>query len=135
MEISMETLIGAAFILCALLAAIYSTTNASKVIVFCTFLLILGSILIYEEVKREYPNNNIEVVPTCAEDEIITGSGDFGPDGYWGEYKCEQTDTLFCSTLYHFLELREPYLNEPPLTNEQIRLVDEMNGWYTCPQS
>ncbi len=128
----METLIGVAFIICALLAAIYSTTNASKVIVFCTFLLILGSILIYEEVKRDYPNNSIEEVPTCMEDEVITGVGDFSPDGYWKEYKCENPDVLFCSTLYHSLELRESYLNEPPLTNEQIRLVNEMNGWYTC---
>ena len=136
MEIlTIETLLGAAFIIFAILAASYSSTNISKVIVLCTFLLILGSSIIYEEAKRDYlDNTTTEEVPACNEDEVITGSGDFGPDGYWEEYRCENPDTLFCSTLYHFLEFRGPYLNEPPLTTKQIKLVNEMNGWYTCLQ-
>ena len=130
---TLEILLGAAFIVCALLAAIYSSTNMSKVIVLCTLLLILTSIMIYEEIKGDYlDSNTIENVPTCAEDEIITGVGDFGPDGYWEEYKCENTEIVFCQTLYHVLEIRGPYLNNPPLTGEQIELINQINGWYSC---
>ena len=108
--------------------------NILTIIILIIISIAVSLALLFTLTNGEKTNNTIEI-PTCQEDEVITGVGDFGPDGYWGAYKCEQIDTLFCFTLYHFLELRGPYLNQPPLTNEQIELTNQMEEWYTCFQS
>ena len=37
---------------------------------------------------------NSRMVPSCQEDEVIVGRGDFNSAGYWGNYYCENVDEV-----------------------------------------
>ncbi len=42
-----------------------------------------------------YITSFVPDVPSCQEDELIVGIGNFDTDGYWDNYICVHPDTIF----------------------------------------
>lgn len=117
--------------------SIPSVPSEKTTIIICilAFVAMVGVMTIKNVVSAQEDtivNVTLGDVPPCQEDEIVVGMGDFNSDGYWSKYRCDHPDTLLCQTFYHFLELRISYIDNGPLTEEQIKMVDELNTWYSC---
>ena len=70
-----------------------SWSDGIKICVILIALFLFGSILL-GLTRAAQSRSTLIPVPSCQEDELVVGIGNFNNDGYWDEYICVHPDTI-----------------------------------------